>query len=45
MVDAIACVECGREPREGERFPAYLTTDDELAIYCPDCAEREFGET
>jgi hypothetical protein len=23
---------------------AYLGVDDEVAIYCPDCAEREFGE-
>ena len=22
---------------------AYLTDDDKTVIYCPDCAEREFG--
>jgi len=22
---------------------APLTIDDELAVYCPECAEREFG--
>jgi hypothetical protein len=27
-----------------ERFRAYLTIDDEVVIYCPDCAEREFGQ-
>jgi hypothetical protein len=25
-----------------ERFRAYLTVDDEIAVYCPDCAESEF---
>lgn len=24
-------------------WPAYLTVDDELAVYCPECTEREFG--
>jgi len=38
------CVECGRESAEGERFRAYLTVDDDIAIFCGDCAEREFGE-
>jgi hypothetical protein len=28
----------------GERFRAYLTVDDEVAIYCPKCAEWEFGD-
>jgi hypothetical protein len=42
------CVECGREPREGERdWRAYLTTDEdepaEAVVYCPTCDEREFG--
>jgi hypothetical protein len=40
------CVECGRERREGERgWRAYLTVDDEVAVYCPSCAEREFGRS
>jgi hypothetical protein len=25
-----------------ERFRAYLTVDDEIAVYCPECAESEF---
>ena len=33
-----------REPREDERFRAYLTIDNELAVYCPERAELEFGE-
>lgn len=38
-----AAPNAAREPRKGERFRAYLTIDDEVAIYCPECAEREFG--
>jgi len=25
------------------RWKAYLTFDSEVVIYCPECAEREFG--
>src|SRR5262245_13467492 len=31
----LRCVECGREPYAGEHF---LTVDDEVALYCPECA-------
>jgi Zn finger protein HypA/HybF involved in hydrogenase expression len=44
------CVECHRvwQPSDRERWEAYLAylSDDEspeLAFYCPECAEREFG--
>ena len=41
----LQCVECGRVSREGERgWAARLTVDDEVAVYCPECDEREFGE-
>jgi hypothetical protein len=32
-------------PAAGERWEAYVTDDEppELAFYCPECAEREFG--
>ena len=35
-------------PADEERWRAYLGSDDfdeppEIAVYCPDCAEREFG--
>jgi hypothetical protein len=40
----LKCVECGRVSREIERgWTARLTVDDEVAVYCPDCDEREFG--
>ena len=41
------CAECEEPwlPADEERCKAYLTDDEppELALYCPDCAEREFG--
>ena len=37
-------VECGRVSRENERgWTARLTVDDEVAVYWPECNEREFG--
>jgi hypothetical protein len=41
----LACVECGRIAKgDASGWRAYLTFDGHLATYCPDCAEREFGE-
>ena len=38
---------CGRQPRDDENaadeWRAYAGVDDELHVFCPDCAEREFG--
>jgi len=43
------CDECGRFwwPLETEHWSAYLTDDEppELAFFCPECSEREFGES
>jgi hypothetical protein len=47
----LRCEECGRESdwedyahHVGDpRWKAYLTIDSEAVIYCPECAEREFG--
>jgi hypothetical protein len=42
----LECVECGRVSRENQRgWTARLTVDDQVAVYCPECDEREFGET
>jgi hypothetical protein len=40
------CEECRRVwlPRDEERWRCYLDDEDELAFYCPECAEREFGD-
>jgi hypothetical protein len=41
------CTECEASwlPADEERWHAYLTDDEpaELAFYCAECAEREFG--
>ena len=41
----LTCVEC-REAAYGDAlgWRAYLSVDYEVAVYCPGCAEREFGE-
>jgi len=44
-VRRLECVECGRVSRENERgWTARLTVDNEVAVYCPNCDEREFSE-
>jgi hypothetical protein len=46
-VGELACAECGRESRDDENaedeWRAYRDTDDDLPVFCPECAEREFG--
>ena len=45
----LRCVECGTESDTAWRWVAYVLedpedeVDPEVALYCPDCAEREFG--
>ena len=46
------CTECEANwlPADEERWRAYLGSDnlneaDEVFFYCPECAEREFGES
>ena len=43
----LVCAECGRQPSEDENaadeWRAYLDVDDDLPVFCPECAEREFG--
>jgi hypothetical protein len=47
--DVIRCAECGREQREGERGWQALHGREqpedvpEVIVFCPHCAEREFG--
>jgi hypothetical protein len=46
------CEECATPPATGEealRWRAYLIAvvddgDEEVAVYCPECADREFGD-
>lgn len=39
----VSCTECCRQPRVGELWHVYFADLGEVAIYCPECAEREFG--
>jgi hypothetical protein len=43
----LSCAECGRKPRLDEtaddEWRAYRDVDDDLPVFCPECAEREFG--
>ena len=47
--EPLRCVECGRVQTApvARGWRAYLTVDDdepaEAVVYCPECAEREFG--
>jgi len=40
------CAECDESwlPDDDERWQAYFDTDGELVFFCPECAEREFGD-
>ena len=44
----LVCAECGRAPRDDENaadeWRAYSDGVGELHVFCPACAEREFGE-
>jgi hypothetical protein len=43
----LVCAKWGRQPREDENaadeWRADLDVDHDLPVFCPDCAEREFG--
>jgi NAD-dependent SIR2 family protein deacetylase len=41
---AVSCVECHRKYRLGELWRLLFADIGEIAVYCPECAEREFGE-
>jgi hypothetical protein len=40
----LVCVECGAVSMFGAKgWRGYHTCDDEAAMFCPECAAREFG--
>jgi hypothetical protein len=42
--EPLVCVECGRaDPGDEPGWTLRLDVDDELAAFCPECDEREFG--
>lgn len=38
----LVCLECGDESPEARGWRAYVDDEDELLVYCGDCAAREF---
>ena len=46
--DRRAGAVAGRQPRADENpadeWRAYRDVDDDLPVFCPECAEREFGD-
>jgi hypothetical protein len=40
----LTCAECGRSPQPGEVWRLLFADIREAVTYCPECAEREFGE-
>jgi hypothetical protein len=41
----LVCAECGREDDAERGWTVRLDHDDEPVAFCPDCDEREFGES
>ena len=39
----LSCVECGKETIGSALDWRAIKLDDEVLVYCPNCAEREFG--
>ena len=39
----LTCQECRREDHECVGWKAYIADVYEVLVYCPECAEREFG--
>ena len=40
----VRCVECGEEEAVPEGWQLRFADVAEVAVYCPECAQREFGE-
>jgi hypothetical protein len=41
----LVCAECGAvSPPDATSWRAYLDIDGEAVTFCPECAEREFGD-
>jgi hypothetical protein len=44
LADELTCSECGRRPLFGERWTLRFADLGEVAVYCPERDEREFGD-
>jgi hypothetical protein len=43
-VTVLVCTEREAESTDGRGWQAHITDDGEVAFYCAECAEREFGD-
>jgi ribosomal protein L44E len=41
---SLTCAECRRSPQPGEVWRVLFADIGEAVTYCPECAEREFGD-
>ena len=41
-VATLVCLECGDESDQARGWRAYVDDEDDLLVYCGDCAAREF---
>ena len=42
--NVLTCAECGRQDEPGERgWKGYRSDLFGIEVFCPECAEREFG--
>jgi hypothetical protein len=44
LEQVLECLECSLESSEARGWKAFVDEELELLVYCPACAEREFGE-
>jgi hypothetical protein len=45
MLAEVTCTVCGRRPLPGEGWSLRFVDLAEVAAYCPECDEQEFGES
>jgi hypothetical protein len=41
----MSCAECRRKPERGDVWRLLFADIGEVAVYCPECAEREFDDS
>jgi hypothetical protein len=44
LAEELSCTECRSRPEPGERWSLRFAGLAEVAVYCPECDEREFGD-
>jgi hypothetical protein len=44
LAEELSCTECGRRPLPDERWSLRFADLGEVAVHCPECDGREFGD-